>query len=129
MITGIRHYENASCKVLICTALPRGMRAKTREIVSVDVPENLRKQGMATQLLMNICDEADAHKIVLTLFPKPFGTGPMMTQDQLIDWYSNKFGFHAIQSQPVVMMARMPGSTPGPFKPSLITEMIVKGMK
>lgn len=128
MKPGVRHYENASCKVAICTAIPNSMRAKTREIVSIDVPENLRRQGMATQMILNICDEADAHKMVLLLFPKPFGDGPKLTVDGLIKWYSEKFGFQVIQAKPI-MMARMPFATPGPFKPNYVADLIDRNQK
>lgn len=128
MKIGIRHYENASCKVSICTAIPNQLRTKTREITSVDVPENLRKQGMATELLRNICDEADANEITLLLFVKPFGEGEKMTADQLADWYQNKFGFMVIQPKPM-MMARMPHSTPRPFKPNYVGVITDRNMK
>lgn len=128
MKPGVRHYENASCKVSVCTAIPNHLRLKTREITHVDVPENLRRQGMATQMLLNVCDEADAHKIVLVLFPKPFGEGPKLSKEGLVRWYSEKFGFQAIQSNPV-MMARMPFGTPGVFKPNYVGSMAPKDFK
>jgi len=128
MKPGVRFYENATCKVSICTAIPNRLRLKTREITHVDVPENLRKQGMATQMLLNVCDEADAHKIVLVLFPKPFGEGVKMDQEQLIRWYSEKFGFSVIQGKPI-MMARMPFSTPGVFKPNYLGQVAPKDFK
>ena len=128
MKPGVRHYENATCKVSICTAIPNSMRARTREITHVDVPENLRKQGMATQMLLNVCDEADAHKMVLVLFPKPFGEGSKMDQEELVRWYSEKFGFHVIQGKPI-MMARMPFSTPGVFKPNYVASIADRKMK
>lgn len=124
MKTGVRHFENASCKVLYCAAIPNQLRSKTREVVSVDVPENLRRQGMATRMLQNVCDEADAHNIILLIFPKPFGEGEKMDASQLADWYAERFGFQVIQVQPTIMMARMPGSSPGFFKPTQIHEMI-----
>lgn len=119
MPTGVRHYENASCKLRICTAVPNQLRSKTRELVSLDVPENLRRTGMATALLTNVCDEADACEMLLLLFPEPFGEGPRMTVEQLADWYS-RFGFQTIQYKPALMMARMPHSTPGPFIPNYV---------
>ena len=128
MKSGIRYYENASCKISTCTAIPERMRAKTRELTHVDVPENLRKQGMATQLLTNVCDEADAHGITLLIFPEPFGTGPKMSKDALMKWYSAKFGFTAIQAKPV-MMARAPFGSPRVFKPTLIASLINKVIK
>jgi len=124
MKTGTRFHQNASCKITFCAAIPNQLRAKTREVSCVDVPENLRKQGMATQLLKNVCDEADAGKIILLLFVKPFGGNPSMDKEQLIEWYANKFGFAVIQTKPSIMMARMPFATPGYFKPTLITSAL-----
>lgn len=128
MKTGIRHYENASCKVLMCVAIPNRLRTRTREIVSIDVPENLRRQGMATQLLRNICDEADAHRMTLIVFPKPFGDGPKMSQRDLIEWYDSKFGFRAIQAEPV-MMARIPYASLRPPKLNFIAQVIDRNFK
>ena len=128
MKAGIRYYENASCKIGTCMAIPERMREKTRELSHIDVPENLRKQGMATQLITNVCDEADAHGITLLLFVEPFGTGHKMSKNALMTWYSDKFGFTAIQSEPV-MMARMPFGSPRVFKPTLVTSLINKALK
>ena len=127
MQEGVRHYENASCRIKLCAALPKHMRSKTRELVNLDVPDNLRRTGLATQLLENVCDEADAHNITLILFPKPFGNVPGMSQSQLEAWYERRFGFIPIQQKPV-MMARMPHSTPKMFIPNYISEAL-KGDK
>jgi N-acetylglutamate synthase-like GNAT family acetyltransferase len=115
METGVRHYKNASCKITICMGVPNQLRAKCRELVSLDVPENLRRTGMATELVRQVTEEADKHNMLLVLFPEPFGEGPKMSQDQLVDFYST-FGFQSIQARPKLMMARMPHSTPGAFK-------------
>lgn len=129
MKTGIRFYQNASCKVSFCQGVPANLRGKTREISHVDTPENLRNRGMATQMLLNVCDEADAHKVILVLFPEPFGDNPSMSRDQLEHWYESKFGFQTIQEEPVRMMARMCGATPRPFTPTFISEVIHKVAK
>lgn len=119
MPTGVRHYENASCKIRVCTAIPNQLRTKCRELVSLDVPENLRNTGMGTALMTNVCDEADACEMLLLLFPEAFGTGPMLSNVELEAFYA-KFGFQVIQVKPKVMMARMPHPTPGPFVPNYI---------
>ena len=128
MPVGVRHYENASCKIRFCTAIPNQLRSKTRELISLDVPENLRRQGMAKELMTNVCDEADACEMLLLLFPEPFGPGEKMSQNELINWYG-KFGFQTIQVKPKVMMARMPHSTPGPFKPNYVGAIVDRNMK
>ena len=117
MKTGIRHYENASCRVSYPMSLPANLRGRVREISHVDVPENLRKQGMATNLVANICDEADAHRMVLILTVDPFGDGEKMSKEDLQFWYERKFGFQKIQEKPL-MMARMVFATPKPFLPT-----------
>lgn len=128
MPLGVRHYENASCKIRLCTAIPNQIRMKCRELVSLDVPENLRRTGMAKELMVNVCDEADACEMLLLIFPEPFGAGPKMTQAQLVDWYMT-FGFQVIQVKPKMMMARMPHSTPGPFKPNYVGQIADRNMK
>jgi predicted GNAT family acetyltransferase len=129
MKIGIRYYENATCRVSQCMGVPASMRQAVREISHVDVPENLRNHGMATQLLINVCDEADAHKKILVLFPEPFGNTPSMTQEQLEYWYESKFGFQVIQEEPKRMMARMVGATPKIFTPTFMAEVINKVTK
>lgn len=128
MPVGTRYFENASCKIRFCMAIPNQLRSKTRELISLDVPPNLRRRGMAKELLINVCDEADACAMLLVLFPEPFGVEPRMTQPKLIEWYTN-FGFNVIQVTPKVMMARMPFSTPGPFKPNYIGVIADRNMK
>ncbi len=127
MKIGIRHYLNASCRISMCEAIPTRIRRDVREVTCVDVPENLRRQGMATELLRVVCDEADAHDMTLVLFVKPFGEGEKMDEDHLAQWYTSKFGFTLIQVAPA-MMARMPGSTPQFFKPKLLNSSITQGI-
>lgn len=115
MKTGIRYLNNASCKINICMAVPNQLRAKCRELTSLDVPANLRRSGMATELMTMVTEEADAHNMLLVLFPEPFGEEPKLSALQLEDFYE-RFGFQMIQVHPKPMMARMPHSTPGTFK-------------
>jgi N-acetylglutamate synthase-like GNAT family acetyltransferase len=128
MPVGTRFYENASCKIRFCVAIPNQMRSKTRELVSMDVPVNLRRQGMAKELMINICDEADECSMLVIVFPEPFGSGEKMTEEQLIEWYT-KFGFQVIQAAPKTIMARMPHSTPGVFKPNYVGQITDRKMK
>jgi N-acetylglutamate synthase-like GNAT family acetyltransferase len=111
MKPGLRFKENATCRISICNALPIHMRQQTRELSRLDVPENLRRQGMAWRLLTGVTEEADKHNVTLVLFVKPFGTGLGMSAEMLEEWYQARFGFHTIQKNPT-MMARMPHSTP-----------------
>lgn len=125
---GIRHYENASCKISACMGLPVRLRMKTRELSHVGVPENLRRQGMATQLLTNVCDEADAHGMTLMITVESHGPGPEIPKEILAAWYSEKFGFAPIQAEPL-LMARLPFGSPKVFRPTAIASLINKATK
>lgn len=83
-------------------------------MTSVFTPETDRRQGHGSALLRNLCAEADEHRKVLLLMPKPYGAVGM-DDAQLIEWYA-RFGFEAIQSAPV-LMARRPGSVSFKVKP------------
>ncbi len=74
---------------------------------------------MATELMRTVMKEADEHNMLLVLFPEPFGEQPRMSANELVDFYG-RFGFQAIQAEPKVMMARMPHSNPGEFKPNYV---------
>lgn len=127
MPIGTRFYENASCKIRFCVAIPNQLRSKTREVVSLDVPTNLRRRGMAKELMIDVCDEADACKILLVLFPEPFGTDPKMSQKQLIDWYG-KFEFQVVQVEPKVMMVRMPCTDLIPSQLNYVNQIIYRNI-
>lgn len=111
MKTGQRSVGPAHLRVRQCSALPEHLRAKTREIVSLEVPASKQNQGYATTLMHKVCREADAANITLVLWPQMFGDNIAMSNGQLIGWYSRSFGFWPIQQDPV-LMARLPHSTP-----------------
>ena len=111
METGNRTSGHASCRVRQTNAVPASMRAGIREVLSVEVPTEHQGQGHATALMHKVCDEADAAGIVLVLWPQPWGDHIALSRDQLADWYARRFGFQAIQPEPL-LMARMPGATP-----------------
>jgi N-acetylglutamate synthase-like GNAT family acetyltransferase len=111
MQTGIRKVGPASVKVRQTNAIPLHMRARTREVTALEVPEAEQRKGYATTLMHKVCREADAANIVLILWPNPYGDNIALSRAQLIDWYARQFGFSAIQSDPV-LMARLPHSTP-----------------
>lgn len=106
-LKGRRSYISATCNLVVSAALPVAMRKAVRELHDLRVPEQDRSKGYATQLLHDVCREADEHNLTLMLCVAE----PMW----LIAWYS-RFGFQPIQAAPV-LMARMPGSTPRTLKP------------
>lgn len=69
------------------------------EISALHVPEAMRRQGQATELMNRVCREADRGGNVLMLMPD----GP----EWLEHWYK-QFGFVEIQAKPVILMARKP---------------------
>lgn len=125
MKIGIRALKNASLQVSMPTALPKKMHQGTREISHVDVPENLRRQGMATRLLQMVCKEADEANMVLFLQVGPFGEGPRMDKEELRIWYETSFGFTPIQVEPL-LMARMPFVVPSRFKANPLAVALIQ---
>ena len=53
--------------------------------------------GLATDLLLQVCDRADAEGVVLMLMPEG---------EDWLDSGMQRFGFATIQTEPVVLMAR-----------------------
>tara|TARA_R110000823_G_C15937072_1_gene500045 strand:- start:2719 stop:3093 length:375 start_codon:yes stop_codon:yes gene_type:complete len=107
MIAGQRTSGPASLKVRVSLALPKHLRDKTREITKVHTPAAEQGNGHATELLQQVCDEADAAGLTLVLWPRPYGDDIALSQAQLQAWYA-RFGFRVIQPAPV-LMARAPG--------------------
>lgn len=98
MQLGQRRHEGASLELSVSEALPRHL-ACIIEISQLQTPKLLRRMGLATDLLLQVCDEADAEGVVLMLMPDG--------EDWLEQWYA-RFGFATIQTEPVVLMARPP---------------------
>jgi N-acetylglutamate synthase-like GNAT family acetyltransferase len=88
-------------------ALPKRLRDSTREITKVCTPADEQGKGHATELMLDVCEEADKAGLVLVLWPRPYGDDVALSATQLESWYA-KFGFRRIQSGPV-LMARAPG--------------------
>ncbi len=110
MTPGPRTRGAASLNIGVCKALPKEMQDKTRELSALEVPLHARNEGQATELMHEVCAEADNAGITLVLFVAPFGDIDLSRQ-QLADWYARRFGFVPIQAEPI-LMARMPWSTP-----------------
>lgn len=126
MKTGERKVGAASCRVRQSNAIPQNMRANVREVVDLEVPVPEQGKGYATTLMHSVCREADKAGIVLMLTPYPYGDHINLSQQQLIDWYTKSFGFQAIQAEPSVLLARMPGSTPRMLTLKPVTQALYK---
>lgn len=99
MELGEREHEGASLFLSHSDALPAHLRNEIVEVSKVQAPKSKRRKGLATDLLMQVCDEADRDRIVLLLMPEG--------KEWLQDFYA-RFGFATIQTVPEVLMARPP---------------------
>lgn len=99
MAPGRRYLDAASLTVAIPEGLPPHMHGRVRELLSIEVPEEKRRTGLATKLLREVTMEADREGKTLLLWVRPYGT---MGERDLIAWY-RKFGFEEIQQSPVLM--------------------------
>lgn len=125
MILGERKLGAATCFVRGATALPKHMQQGCREITTLLTKDGFRRQGYATSLMHKMCREADKANLLLIVFPKPFAVdGDAMDQKTLLDWYCDSFGFSPIQTQPVILLARLPGSTPKMMEMTGIAESL-----
>lgn len=102
--------EHASCRVVQNPELPADMD-RVRELTRVWCEPKARKQGYATELVSQVCEEADSESIVLILQPVNWGrSGGIRSPIELEAWY-RRFGFIRTQSNPV-LMARAPSFRP-----------------
>lgn len=104
------------------------MRKDVREISQLECLPEGRRLGNATELLTNICKEADSKKMILMLTVEPFGDGPQMTKEQLMEWYESTFGFLVIQAEPLIL-ARMSNPSPKSGLTEKIGQIIIEGIK
>lgn len=95
--------EHAELRCVRNPELPPHMD-KVREVTRLWTAPGNRKQGYATELLKQVCGEADMLGYVLMLQPKEFGRSEGLKD--LAKWYE-RFGFVKIQNNPV-LMARAP---------------------
>lgn len=97
-----KHYSNEHSSAEVVPTTIEGAEG-VLEVVRVWTDPEARKQGFATELLKDICNDADIDGRVLMLNPKVFGRVGL---ESLEPWYQ-RFGFKVIQKSPV-LMARMP---------------------
>ena len=98
MELGTREHEGASLELSQSKELPENLSAII-EVSKLQTPKLQRRKGLATDLLMQVCDEADAEGIVLMLMPDG---------EEWLQGFYGRFGFATIQTEPVVLMARPP---------------------
>lgn len=97
-----KHYSNEHSSAEVVNATIEGAEG-VLEVVRVWTDPEARKQGFATELIKDICNDADIEGRVLMLNPKTFGRVGL---ENLVQWYE-RFGFAVIQKKPT-LMARMP---------------------
>jgi hypothetical protein len=107
MKSGIRRVGAATCMIRQSDAFPDHLKAGIREISRLQTHHTSQNKGYATSLVHQICREADHDRIVLVLWPNPFGDSISLSRTQLQEWYEREFGFTAIQHDPL-LMARQP---------------------
>ena len=98
MKTGTVELGNASIHINYSQIVPANQRGHARELTEFCVSEEHRGKGEGTNLLSEICREADEKGILL-----------LMAADnkRLEDFYA-RFGFVTIQQDNVILMARKP---------------------
>lgn len=95
--------EYASLRLAMNPELPAHMD-RVREVVNVWTDTEHRMQGYATELMKQVCEEADCENMILILQPKPFDKN--ISKEKLIAFYK-RFNFVKTQENPV-LMARAP---------------------
>lgn len=89
---------NASLHLGYSGIIAPNKRGLLREITEFYVPEEHRGKGDGTELLNEVCDQADQDNIIL-----------MITADnQRLQSFYCRHGFVTIQDMPVILMARQP---------------------
>ena len=97
-----KHYSNEHSSAEVVPTNIKGAEG-VLEVVRVWTDPDARKQGFATDLMLEICNDANIEGCVLMLNPKPFGRVGL---ENLVPFYE-RFGFDVIQRNPI-LMARMP---------------------
>jgi predicted N-acetyltransferase YhbS len=105
-LIGRRRHITATCDLIVSNALPMGMRRNVRELHDLHTPEEDRGKGYASQLMHDLCRDADEHGMLLML----------VADDVKLAAFYSRWGFQPIQAKPLIM-ARMCGATPRTVKP------------
>lgn len=119
MPIGPRGFHAARLTVANPEGLPAHMHGRVRELLSLEVPAEFRRQGLATELMKRTAQEADGAQMILFVHVLPYADGLQL--DSLEDFYA-KFGFVVIQENPR-LMAREPRK-PNPRLARLIADAL-----
>jgi len=94
MKTGTIQLGNASMHIGYPQIVPGNLRGHAREITEFYVPEEFRGKGEGSELMKDVCEEADAKNILLVL----------IADTVKLAMYYERFGFIAIQKDPMLMI-------------------------
>lgn len=97
MKPGTIQLGNASLHIGYPQIIPGNLRGFAREITELFVPEEFRGKGEASELLKEVCNEADDKKLMLVL----------IADTERLALFYGRFGFEVIQKSPI-LMARSP---------------------
>lgn len=108
---GRREFGAASLELCLPKALPQHMRKNVIELRALYTEPQYRGNGFATDLLHDVCLEADLARKFLFLCVSPGEDGPLGLE-KLANWY-HKFGFTTIQASPLLMTRPFVGALMG----------------
>ena len=89
---------NASLHLGHSQVVPPTLRGHAREITEFNVPEKFRGKGEGTELLKEVCEQADNDKILLIL----------KADTERLENYYKRFDFITFQRDNAILMARKP---------------------
>jgi GNAT superfamily N-acetyltransferase len=95
-----QHWKNEGCSLQVVVNPELDSLPRVREILALYTEPAQRNKGYASELLKEVCAEADKHAIVLILKPEPYGSTGGLKHLQA---FYKKFGFTRIQDRPVLM--------------------------
>ena len=87
--------------------VPMADRDRVLEISNLFTLRTERRNNAAHSLMQDVCEQADQANKLLLLMPEAFDSGGLTTA-QLVDWYTDKFGFTYLQHSPKVILIRLP---------------------
>lgn len=101
MKLGRREFGGSSLQLCLPRALPQHMRKDVVELRALRTEPEYRGNGFATDLMLDVCLEADLARKFLFLCVEPGDDCPI-SLEALASWY-HKFGFTTIQASPLLM--------------------------
>ena len=99
--------DGATAHLCYPQCIPPSDRGSCREITELYVPKELRGEGRAIRLMLEIAEQADHNCLVLLISPSPFSDG-LLSKQQLIDFYA-KLDYVTVQDGDFTLMARQNG--------------------